>query len=66
MTNGTEDHTFNILRRTPIADMTFQYRLRFWEFYEFTEVHAAWLLENGWTEKDFLSAGKKYDADLRR
>ena len=56
-----EDDTFNILRRTPIAELDHIYKARFWEFYSNDDVYKSWLLRHGWTDTDFMAAGKEYE-----
>ena len=64
-TVGTEDDTFNTLRRTPIEDLDAEYRQRMWEFYSCTPVFTEWLDKHGWDKVSFFQAGKKYEKSLR-
>ena len=70
-----QDDTFKRLRRTPIEELDPIYRKRFWEFYTSSdEIYTKWLSEHGWTDRDFIAAGKEYerresrrnDADLKK
>lgn len=56
----SEDDTFNILRRTPIEILDYEYVCRQWEFYSNPEVYASWLDQHGWDDVSFRKAGSLY------
>lgn len=60
----TEDDTFRMLRRTPIADLDQEYRWRWSEFYQQKEIFSDWLAKHGWTAEEFYAAGKQFEHDM--
>lgn len=65
-TAGTEDETFNILRRTPIKDIDSEYWIRRWEFYSNDSLFQEWLDKHGWNKEEFHMAGNEYERERRR
>lgn len=63
--SGSEEETFNALRRTPISELDPVYKTYFWHFYERPDVFQSWLNKHGWTEEEFTKAGNQYEHELR-
>lgn len=62
----TEDDTFDRLRRTPIHLMDLMYKEHWYDFYFDANLYKSWLDDNGWKDKEFMTAGKAYGTDRRR
>jgi len=61
----SEETTFRLLRRVPIANLDAEYKKRYLEFYHNPAIFNKWLDEHGWAEKEFYDAGSRYTEEMR-